>query len=109
MEVTDFSLSRADALVVIRYPAIIHADAEEQGKDDHVCEIDGEPDEDRRGGRDPHRNVAPRVQDADRRLANADRYQPCAQRVRSGIQDMDLKQAPIRHTELMTEYGGIER
>ena len=29
VEVTDFSLSRADALVVIRYPAIIHADAEE--------------------------------------------------------------------------------
>jgi hypothetical protein len=27
--VTDFSLSRADALVVIRYPAIIHADAQE--------------------------------------------------------------------------------
>ena len=29
VEVTDFSLSKADALVVIRYPAIIHADAEE--------------------------------------------------------------------------------
>jgi hypothetical protein len=27
--VTDYSLSRGDALVVIRYPAIIHADAEE--------------------------------------------------------------------------------
>lgn len=27
--VTDFSLTRADALVVIRYPAIIHADAEQ--------------------------------------------------------------------------------
>jgi hypothetical protein len=27
--VTDYSLSKADALVVIRYPAIIHADAEE--------------------------------------------------------------------------------
>ncbi|MEE4294023.1 MAG: hypothetical protein V2I79_08620 [Xanthomonadales bacterium] len=27
--VTDFSLTKADALVVIRYPAIIHADAEE--------------------------------------------------------------------------------
>jgi hypothetical protein len=29
VEVIDYSLSRADALVVIRYPAIIHADAEE--------------------------------------------------------------------------------
>jgi hypothetical protein len=29
VDVTDFSLSKADALVVIRYPAIIHADAEE--------------------------------------------------------------------------------
>jgi hypothetical protein len=29
VDVTDYSLSRADALVVIRYPAIIHADAEE--------------------------------------------------------------------------------
>ena len=29
VSVTDFSLSKADALVVIRYPAIIHADAEE--------------------------------------------------------------------------------
>jgi hypothetical protein len=29
VEVTDYSLSRADALVVIRYPAIIHADAEQ--------------------------------------------------------------------------------
>jgi hypothetical protein len=29
VEVTDFSMSRADAMVVIRYPAIIHADAEE--------------------------------------------------------------------------------
>ena len=29
VEVTDYSLSRADALVVIRYPAIIHADAQE--------------------------------------------------------------------------------
>ena len=28
VEVTDFSLSKADALVVIRYPAIIHAEAE---------------------------------------------------------------------------------
>ena len=28
VEVTDYSLSKADALVVIRYPAIIHADAE---------------------------------------------------------------------------------
>ena len=28
VDVTDYSLSRADALVVIRYPAIIHADAE---------------------------------------------------------------------------------
>jgi len=29
VELTDYSLSRADALVVIRYPAIIHADAEQ--------------------------------------------------------------------------------
>jgi hypothetical protein len=29
VEVIDYSLSKADALVVIRYPAIIHADAEE--------------------------------------------------------------------------------
>jgi hypothetical protein len=29
IEVIDYSLSRADALVVIRYPAIIHADAEQ--------------------------------------------------------------------------------
>jgi len=29
VEVTDFSLTRADALVVIRYPAIIHEDAQE--------------------------------------------------------------------------------
>ena len=29
VSVTDFSLTKADALVVIRYPAIIHADAEE--------------------------------------------------------------------------------
>ena len=29
VEVTDYSLSKADALVVIRYPAIIHTDAEE--------------------------------------------------------------------------------
>jgi len=29
VEVIDYSLSRADALVIIRYPAIIHADAEE--------------------------------------------------------------------------------
>jgi hypothetical protein len=29
VEVIDYSMSRADALVVIRYPAIIHADAEE--------------------------------------------------------------------------------
>ena len=29
VELADYSLSRADALVVIRYPAIIHADAEE--------------------------------------------------------------------------------
>ncbi len=29
VELIDYSLSRADALVVIRYPAIIHADAEE--------------------------------------------------------------------------------
>jgi hypothetical protein len=29
LEVIDYSMSRADALVVIRYPAIIHADAEE--------------------------------------------------------------------------------
>lgn len=29
VEVTDYSLTRGDALVVIRYPAIIHADAEE--------------------------------------------------------------------------------
>jgi len=29
VEIIDYSLSRADALVVIRYPAIIHADAEE--------------------------------------------------------------------------------
>jgi len=29
VEVVDYSLSKADALVVIRYPAIIHADAEE--------------------------------------------------------------------------------
>ena len=29
VEVTDFSMSKADALVVIRYPAIIHADAQE--------------------------------------------------------------------------------
>ena len=28
VDLTDYSLSRADALVVIRYPAIIHADAE---------------------------------------------------------------------------------
>lgn len=29
VEVTDYSLSKADAMVVIRYPAIIHADAEQ--------------------------------------------------------------------------------
>jgi hypothetical protein len=29
VEVIDYSMSRADALVVIRYPAIIHVDAEE--------------------------------------------------------------------------------
>ena len=28
VEVIDYSMSKADALVVIRYPAIIHADAE---------------------------------------------------------------------------------